>query len=145
MKAARMLVLAGAGVLLMAGCSSSESDSGSEQGATPAPTSATGAADGGCSVATVDGTTANAAMQAVATQVYESLQCGGEQTLDEQLIAAGESNSVKTTAEAAGLTVSVNSAAGGTVMQLAQVEDRSACTITVIDNLEAKTLSCADL
>lgn len=143
----KFLVMGALGVLLVTGCSGSSSESESATENAPATTSAPSAAsaDGGCSVATVDGTTTNVAMQDLATQVYEALQCGGDQTLDAQLTAAGGSESVTSAASAAGLTLSVDSAAGGTVMQIVQVEDRSACTITVIDDLDAKSMTCADL
>ena len=56
----------------------------------------------------------------------------------------GNNRQVPDAASEAGLSVNVDSAAGGTVMQLVQLEDRSACNITVIDTLDAKTLNCAD-
>lgn len=150
MMTSRLVAVGLLGVLLVAGCSSSSSQS-EDVASTPANTTAPtdtatgGAADGGCSVATVDGNTDNQELLALATQVYESLQCGSSQTLDSQLSAAAGSPEVTQAASAAGLSVSVDSAAGGTVMQLVQLEDRSVCNITVIDDLDAKTLSCGDL
>lgn len=142
----RLMAVAALGAVLVAGCSGSSSESESPA-STPAEATAPSAAsaDGGCSVATVDANTSNQEMLTLATQVYESLQCGGAQTLDDQLRAAAESPEVTEPASAAGLTVSVDSAAGGTVMQMVQLEDRSACTVTVINDLDAKTLTCADL
>lgn len=148
---AKLMAVGALSVILVAGCSSSGSDSqdAATNGAMSNPSSAAPSAaagdDGGCSVATVDGTTTNAEMQALATQVYSGLQCGGDQTLDDQLRAAAESPEVTSAAATAGLTVSVDSAAGGTVMQIVKVDDRSACTVTVISDLDAKTLTCADL
>ena len=144
MMTGRLIAIGVLGALLVTGCSGSSSDTGSTT--SPGSTSASGAgpADGDCTVATVDGTTNNQVMLDLATQVYESLQCGSSQTLDEQLQAAAESPEVTDAASEAGLSVNVDSAAGGTVMQLVQLEDRSACNITVIDTLDAKTLNCAD-
>ena len=136
MMTSRLVAVGLLGVLLVAGCSSSNSESEdvpSSPANTTAPTETAngGAADGGCSVATVDGNTDNQELLALATQVYESM-----------LPDVGVTRSA---ASAAGLSVSVDSAAGGTVMQLVQLEDRSVCNITVIDDLDAKTLSCGDL
>jgi hypothetical protein len=142
----RLLAIGVWAAVLATGCSGSSSDAESSASAPVITTTPSViAADGGCSVATVDGSTENQDMLDLATEVYESLQCGGEQTLDEQLRAAAGSPQVTERVSAAGLTVSVDSAASGTVMQLVQLEDRSACNITVIDSLDAKTLNCADL
>lgn len=142
-----IMALGAVGVLLLAGCGGSDSESESAQSAVN-PSGAFGTAgdaDGGCTVAQVDGTTEDAELEALATQVYEDLQCDGDQSLDDQLRAAEESDAVTQAVVAGDFTVNVDSAAGGTVMQILQTEGRSACNITVIDNLDAKTLSCADL
>jgi hypothetical protein len=94
-------------------------------------------------VATFEGSTSNTAMQDLATQVYNSLQCGTDTPLPDQLKAAGADSEIKAQAKAAGATLEVDSAAGGTVMKL--VAGTSGCTITVLDSMDAKTAGCLDL
>lgn len=94
-------------------------------------------------MADASGQTKNSEMQAVATEVYESLDCGADVPLDDQLRALGRDQQVVSQAKAAGATISVDSAAGGTVLKL--VAGTSGCTVTVLDASTAKMLVCADL
>jgi hypothetical protein len=98
---------------------------------------------GNCTTAAVDGTTSNTDLQALAYEVYASLECGTDEPLGDQLEAASKSADFQAKAEAAGATVNVGSAAGGTVMSL--VVDTSGCNVTVLDSANAKSMSCLDL
>lgn len=139
-------IAAGSVLTLLAACSGSTPStptSGSPMQSPADSPAATAPADGNCQVATFDGSTKNTAMQELAVQVYESLQCGTSTPLPDQLKAAGADPEIKAQAKAAGATLKVDSAAGGTVMQL--VAGRSGCTVTVLDSMDAKTGSCLDL
>jgi hypothetical protein len=131
-------------VLLLAGCSGSTPSAEASPSA-PAATSpaASQPADGNCTTAQVDGSTANAALQSLATEVYASLQCGTSESLPDQLKAMGTDPAIQAKAKDGGITVSVDSAAGGTVMQL--TAGTSGCNVTVLDSADAKTMSCLDL
>lgn len=133
-------------VLALAGCSGSTPSAEASPSA-PAEKSAAPSqpADGNCDTAQADGSTTNAALQSLATEVYASLQCGTSASLPDQLKAAGNDPAIQAQAKDGGITVSVDSAAGGTVMQLVHVEDRSGCTVTVLDSADAKTITCLDL
>jgi hypothetical protein len=137
-------------VLALGGCGDSappaESTAPAEPAATaPAEPAATepAASDGNCTTAEVDGTTTNAEMLALATEVYNSLECGTQESLPDQLKARGQDPDVQAQAQDAGLTISVDSAAGGTVMAI--TEGTSGCNVTVLDSFDAKTLTCLDV
>jgi len=146
---AKLTVLGAAAALVFTGCATTDSETDSTSPTSPATSElspdALSANDGGCNVATVDGSTANAEVLALATQVYDSLRCDGDTTLDDQLRAAAESEAVTTAASEADLTINVDSVAGGSYMQIIQIDDRSSCSISVVDNLDAKSLSCLDI
>ncbi len=91
----------------------------------------------------MDGTTTNAALQSLATEVYSSLQCGTAESLPDQLKAAGNDPAIQAKAQEGGISMSVDSAAGGTVMQL--TAGTSGCRDTVLDSADAKTMICLDL
>lgn len=136
-------------VLALTGCGGStpsdQTDS-SPVASSPAPATSAASAqpsDGDCSLADVTGSTSNAALQSLATEVYSSLQCGTSESLPDQLKAKGDDPAIQAKAQEGGISVSVDSAAGGTVMQL--VSGTSACTVTVLDSTDAKSLNCLDL
>jgi hypothetical protein len=138
MNARIIITTAAGGLLLLSACS------GSSTSSTPAVEStAASPSNGNCQVATFDGTSSNAAMQALATEVFESLRCGTSEPLPAQLKAAAADPANKAKAEAAGATLAVDSAAGGTVLKL--VAGTSGCTVTVLDSMDAKTGTCLDL
>ena len=129
---------------VLSACSSTPAPTASSPPEAASPTAPQEAdTDGGCTVADVSGTTKNAEMMAVATTVYESLDCGATEPLEAQLKQPGREPPLVKRAQAAGATLVVDSAAGGTVMKL--VAGTSGCTVTVLDGTTAKMLSCADL
>jgi hypothetical protein len=128
---------AGTSLLFLAACSASTQSTP----ATEQPSASQ--SDRSCQVATIDGQTSNTEMQALATEVFDSLQCGASESLPDQLKAAAADPAVKTKAKDAGATLSVDSAAGGTVLRL--VAGSSGCTVTVLDSMDAKTATCLDL
>lgn len=136
-------------ILALGACGGSTTEEGAStptaSATSPAAPESPAAAEEDCRLAQVDGTTTNAELQALATEVYSSLQCGAGQALSDQLKAQAEDTDVKAQADAAGLEITVGDAAGGTVMQMVSVKDRSACTVTVLDSADAKSLTCADL
>lgn len=136
--------VAGSMTVFLGGCSGSSTAPPAE--VTPAPASSSAAptaADTNCQVATFDGTTSNTALQDLARQIYDSLQCGTDTPLPQQLKAIAADPEIKATAEAAGATLDVDSAAGGTVLSL--VAGTSGCNVTVLDAMEAKSATCMDL
>lgn len=131
-------------VLVLAGCSGSTT-SGEASPSVSAATSAAASqpADGNCDTAQADGSTTNAALQSLATEVYASLQCGTGESLPDQLKAAGNDPAIQAKAKDGAITMTVDSAAGGTVMQL--TSGTSGCQVTVLDSMDAKTMTCVDL
>lgn len=128
-----------AAMLLCAGCAGG--------GDTGAPTSsdagatAGAAADGGCAHATVDGSTQEAEVQRLATDIYGSLDCGTDTALDDQLAAVAKS--AKSQLRAAGIRSHLTSAAGGSALNLSR--GSGGCQIMVVDSIESESLTCLDL
>jgi hypothetical protein len=135
-------------VLALGGCGGGSSSEGSAEPTAQAtavmPSQSPTVDDtGNCATAAIDGTTSNAELQQLAYDVYASLQCGTGESLGDQLKALADDPEFTSKAKAAGATVTVDSAAGGTVMSV--VVDTSGCNVTVLDSADAKTMSCLDL
>ena len=82
-------------------------------------------------------------MQELATRVYESIRCAGPMSMSDQLEAAAKDPTVAAHAKAAGAQLRVDSAAGGTVLAL--TAGMSGCQIAVLDEMNSKMVTCADL
>lgn len=139
MNTRHVIITAAAGTLLLflAACSAATQSTPVTEEPTPAQSNRS------CEVATIDGQTSNTEMQALATEVFDSLRCGASESLPDQLKAAAADPDVKAKAKDAGATLAVDSAAGGTVLKL--VAGSSGCTVTVLDSMAAKTATCLDL
>jgi cytoskeletal protein RodZ len=147
-----------AAMVALAGCSSggesdtaSTPDAASPPAATAQSTPATDAAgsatvdDSACQVAEISGESNNPELQALATQVYSSLDCAAAESLADQLKAAAADPGLTQQAEDSGWALTVGEAAGGVSMSLVEVEARTTCMISVLDSPKAKTLSCGNV
>ena len=106
--------------------------------------SGTAADDSACDVAEATGESGNAEMQALATSVYEGLDCASSESLADQLTAAAEDPAFEEKVSKAGLTLSSGEAAGGVSLSLVDTDSLSACIVTVLDSPKGKTLNCGD-
>ena len=94
----------------------------------------------------VYGQTKNAALQAVATQVYQSLNCASSQPMVAQLEAAQKNPEVVSKTKAAGGQVSGQAAGGGYGLQFQTMQlPVSFCQLVALDSpVKGKSLSCGD-
>ncbi|MCB9413187.1 MAG: hypothetical protein H6525_10145 [Actinobacteria bacterium] len=145
------------GTVALAGCSSQDSAGGSESAsaepATSAPVSAapTGSAqpgaadDSACQLADATGESNNAELQALATAVFNDLDCAAAESLGDQLKAAAADPEFTAQVAAAGWESSSGEAVGGVSLSVVDVEGRTTCMISVLDSPKAKTLNCGNV
>lgn len=147
-----------AAMVALAGCSSGdETDTASTPNAanppvataqtTPTTDASEGATvdDSACQVAEISGKSNNPELQALATEVYSSLDCAVAESLGDQLKAAAAEPSLTQQAEDAGWELTVGEAAGGVSMSLVDVSAMTTCMVTVIDTPKGKTLNCGNV
>jgi hypothetical protein len=122
------------------GTTSPQSSGGSTTAPSPGPN---GTGDTACQSATVTGSTSNAQLKAMATKVYQSLDCGGSAPLNTQLEAAATGQTLKQEAAAAGVTTKASGAAGGYTLTLTKGD--SGCQVLTLNSPPIKSLTCTDL
>ncbi len=135
-----MKILAAATIVLVvcSGCASGSGDGGASGSS---PSAVDSSVPSACASATVDGSTKDADLQRIATEIYDSLSCDSGISLDEQLAAAAKG--AKAAMAKADIRSSAVEAAGG--MSLSLTKGTGGCQVMVVDSVDSKSLTCMDL
>lgn len=133
------------GAVALTGCSSNTTSP-----TTPPPTpsvtvSESPGGSAGCDTEQVSGKTSNAALQALGTSVYNSLDCSNPESMAAQAKAIGTSPGLAAKVKAINGTVSGSAISNAYSIQIVVLADRSTCQILGVDSpYRGKSLTCGN-